>query len=185
MCFLFWEMKELRRACLAGRQAAIPISMCERIGILGKRRVFVIAAPDMNREAQNALLKPLEEPPGDALFFFILPSPETLLPTLRSRVQLLALGGKEKGESVDVKKFLGALPPKRLELLKPLLEKGEDEKRDLGAILGFLASLERALAKAKEATGLHAIYRARKYVSDRGALVKPLLEQVALLLPRV
>ena len=160
---------------------------------VGKRRVFVVAAPDMNREAQNALLKTLEEPPGDALFFFILPSPETLLPTLRSRVQLLALGGKEKGESVDVKKFLGALPPKRLELLKPLLEKGEDEKRDLGAILGFLASLERALAKAKEATGLHAarreglesVYRARKYVSDRGALVKPLLEQVALLLPKV
>lgn len=152
---------------------------------LGKRRVFVIAAPDLNREAQNALLKTLEEPPADALFFFILPSPETLLPTLRSRAQLLVIDGKEKGEGVDVGKFLSALPPKRLELLKPLLEKGEDEKRDLGAILLFLGTLESTLGKTKDKAGLHAVYRARKYVSDRGALVKPLLEQVALLVPRV
>ena len=157
----------------------------EALKPVGERRVFVVAAPDMTREAQNALLKTLEEPPGNALFFFILPSPETLLATLRSRVQMLVLERQGKSEILDAKQFLAALPQKRLDLLKPLLEKGEDEKRDLGAILGFLASLERTLAKAKDTTGLHAIYRARKYVADRGALVKPLLEQVALLTPRV
>ena len=97
----------------------------------------------------------------------------------------MVIDGKEKREGVDVGKFLSALPPKRLELLKPLLEKGEDEKRDLGAILSFLGALESTLRKTKDKAGLHAVYRARKYVSDRGALVKPLLEQVALLVPRV
>jgi len=153
---------------------------------LGERRVFVIAAPDMNREAQNALLKTLEEPAGNALFFIIVPSPETLLPTLRSRVQILILEGKHvRKNAIDTKQFLSALPEMRLDLLKPLLEKGEDDKRDLGAILSFLASLESKVGEGGDIAGLHAIYCARKYVTDRGALVKPLLEQVALLVPRV
>lgn len=166
---------------------------------LGERRVFIIAAPDMNREAQNALLKTLEEPSGGALFFLIVPSPQMLLPTLRSRLQTIVLEGTQKErELVDVKQFLSALPQKRLDLLKPLLEKSDGDpstglgagKRDLGAILSFLASLERELAKSIKAhatrrEGIESVYRARKYVADRGALVKPLLEQMALLVPRI
>ena len=68
-------------------------------------------------------------------------------------------------------------------MLKPLLEKDEDDKRDIGKIVAFLSALERALKRKPE--GLHAIYRARKYIGDKGALVKPLLEQVALLVPKI
>ena len=149
------------------------------------RRVFVVVTPHLTHEAQNALLKTLEEPLGNALFFLVVPSPETLLPTLRSRTQMLQLERKEKSDLVDVKEFLSAHATKRLDLLKPLLEKGDDERRDLGAIITFLASLERTISKTKDVSGLHLIYRARKYIADRGALVKPLLEQVALLVPRV
>lgn len=153
---------------------------------LGERRVFVIAASDMNREAQSALLKTLEEPSANALFILVLPSPEMLLPTLRSRAQTLTLAKVEQQAGmVDAKQFLSALPQKRLDLLKPLLEKGEDDKRNLGAILAFLASLERVLGERTKTEGLRALYRARKYVTDRGALVKPLLEQMALLVPKL
>ncbi|OGG77012.1 hypothetical protein A3B35_01530 [Candidatus Kaiserbacteria bacterium RIFCSPLOWO2_01_FULL_54_24] len=154
---------------------------------LGKRRIFIIAAPDLNREAQNALLKTLEEPPGNALFFFVLPSPESLLPTLRSRVQILRMCDIRIMDVAhpyfDTKRFLAAPADKRLDMLKPLLEKGDDDKRDLGAILAFLSSLEEKLAKSPQ--GLKTVYRTRKYVTDKGALIKPLLEQVALLVPRV
>lgn len=159
---------------------------------LGDRRVFVIVAADINREAQNALLKTLEDPSGNALFILIVPSPETLLPTLRSRMQTLKLNAKERGsEKVDVQAFLSAPLKKRLDLLKPLLEKGEDDpstglgagRRDLSSIIGFLSALERELAK--NPAGLQAVYRARRYAADKGALVKPLLEQVALLTPKV
>lgn len=152
-------------------------------GLCG-RRIFAIAAADINREAQNALLKTLEESPGDALFFFMVPSPDTLLPTFRSRAQIVDLANREiRAPDMRADSFLTATPQKRLDLLKPLLEKGSDDMRDLGAILSFLASLESRLAE--NPAGLLAVYRARKYVADRGALVKPLLEQVALLLPRV
>lgn len=154
--------------------------------VAGARRVFIVAAPGMTAEAQNALLKTLEEPPADAMFFIIVPSPEMLLPTLRSRMQRLELSEEaETLEVVDTKKFLSATPEKRLDMLKPLLEKGDDEKRDIGAILAFLSSLERGLAKHGTGEGVRSVYRARKYAGDKGALVKPLLEQVALLIPKM
>ena len=153
---------------------------------LAERRVFVLVAATMTAEAQNALLKTLEETPGDALFFILTPSPHTLLPTLRSRAQMLALPEAEaQGALIDAREFLSASTHERLDMLKPLLEKGEDDKRDIGVILGFLSSLERLLGKrklsAQDATGLRAIYSARRYALDKGALLKPLLEQVALL----
>ena len=151
--------------------------------IAGSQRFFIIATPGMTNEAQNALLKTLEEPPADAAFFIVVPAPEMLLPTLRSRSQVLTLLHEEAENSIDTKTFLAASPGERLDMLKPLLEKDEDDKRDIGRIVGFLSALERVLEKKPE--GLHAIYRARKYIGDKGALVKPLLEQVALLVPKI
>src|SRR3989338_372616 len=149
-------------------------------------RTFIIAAAQMTADAQNALLKTLEEPVAEAVFFIIVPSPETLLPTLRSRVQTLLLSGKAEAGIIDAKDFLAAAPSRRIEMLKPLLPK-EKEERDIGAIIVFLSSLERELAKIgakKTARGLEAVYRARKYIADKGSLLKPLLEQVALLAPK-
>jgi DNA polymerase III delta prime subunit len=144
----------------------------------------MVAAPSMTTEAQNALLKTLEEPPADALFFFIVASPESLLPTLRSRTQMLSLCGVAAESIVGIRAFLGANPTKRLDMLKPLFEKDADDKRDMSGVLTFLSALERAVgAKGDAAPGLESVYRARKYVGDKGSLVKPLLEQVALLLP--
>lgn len=58
----------------------------------GRARVLLIADADtMDDEAQNALLKTLEEP-GDATFLLLeARRPERLLPTVRSRVQRLRL----------------------------------------------------------------------------------------------
>ena len=162
------------------------------LAFLEQQGIATVANPDLYvrtyshfgiDEAQNALLKTLEEPPAGSIFFIIVQSPETLLPTLRSRMQTLVLSGADVAGLVDANIFLSATPAKRLDMLKPLLEKGDDDRRDIGGIIAFLASLERALAKHPE--GLAAIYRARKYMSDKGALVKPLLEQVALLTPKV
>lgn len=172
---------------------------------VGERRVFVVAAPDINREAQNALLKTLEEPSANALFVFVVPAPEALLPTFRSRANAMHVIVTPEPARVtfsvpspkviitpDTNAFLSATPQKRLDMLKPLLEKGEDDagrpgKRDTGAIITFLSSLERALGAMPEPPpdGLASVYRARKYMTDKGALLKPLLEQVALLVPRV
>lgn len=57
------------------------------------RRVFIIRdAERMNEEAQNALLKTLEEPPGATCLILVTASAERLLPTIRSRCQVIPFG---------------------------------------------------------------------------------------------
>jgi DNA polymerase III subunit delta' len=58
----------------------------------GHRKVFVIEeAERMNPEAQNALLKTLEEPQPDTIFILISDRPEELLDTVRSRCRTIHL----------------------------------------------------------------------------------------------
>lgn len=55
---------------------------------MGRRRVFLVRdAQRMNEQAQNALLKTLEEPPGSACLILVTSSAARLLPTIRSRCQ--------------------------------------------------------------------------------------------------
>lgn len=57
----------------------------------GWRVVIIDAADEMNRNAANAVLKVLEEPPRNALMLLVSHSPGRLLPTIRSRCRRLAL----------------------------------------------------------------------------------------------
>ncbi|MDB5187988.1 MAG: polymerase subunit delta, polymerase subunit delta protein [Candidatus Kaiserbacteria bacterium] len=156
----------------------------------GNERVFVIACSVITTEAQNALLKTLEEPRADALFFFLVPTPYTLLRTILSRVQVVTLpvSSTTKADSlVDIKLFLASSPSSRIELLKPLLEKTDDDVYNTPIILSFFSHLEQYVSNiadtAIRASVLRPLYTARQYATDRGALVKTLLESLALLLP--
>ena len=57
----------------------------------GWRVVIVDAADEMNRNAANALLKRLEEPPGRTLFLLVSHAPSRVPATLRSRCRTLSL----------------------------------------------------------------------------------------------
>jgi DNA polymerase-3 subunit delta' len=59
----------------------------------GKRRVVIVDDADaMVPEAQNAMLKALEEPPAGSTFVLVTARPDVLLPTVRSRCQRLRFG---------------------------------------------------------------------------------------------
>ncbi len=54
----------------------------------GAKKVLIIdAAETMNDASSNALLKTIEEPPGEAVIILISSMPQGLLPTIRSRCQ--------------------------------------------------------------------------------------------------
>jgi DNA polymerase-3 subunit delta' len=59
----------------------------------GWRVVIVDGAEDMNRNAANALLKVLEEPPPQAVLLLVSHAPGRLLPTIRSRCRRLDVRG--------------------------------------------------------------------------------------------
>jgi DNA polymerase III subunit delta' len=57
---------------------------------MGPRRAVIIdAADDLERAGANALLKSLEEPPVGTYFFLVSHASDRLLPTIRSRCQIL------------------------------------------------------------------------------------------------
>jgi DNA polymerase-3 subunit delta' len=60
-------------------------------GAGGWRVAIIDTADDMNDAAANALLKMLEEPPGNAMLLLLTNAPGRLLPTIRSRCQRLQL----------------------------------------------------------------------------------------------
>ncbi len=59
----------------------------------GRKRVVIVDEADaMIGEAQNALLKTLEEPPASSMFVLVTARQDMLLPTVRSRCQHLRFG---------------------------------------------------------------------------------------------
>jgi len=56
-----------------------------------RRAVIVEHSNTLTTEAQNAFLKLLEEPPTDTLLLLTADTPRTLLPTIRSRLQLITV----------------------------------------------------------------------------------------------
>ena len=68
----------------------------------GQGKVVVLhPAERMNGVAANALLKTLEEPPGNARFLLSCAAPEALLPTIRSRCQSVAMGLPRTEQAIE------------------------------------------------------------------------------------
>jgi len=74
----------------------------------GWRIVIVDPADDMNRNAANALLKTLEEPPARALFILVSHSSGRLLPTIRSRCQSISLQPLDDRAMTEALRHAGA-----------------------------------------------------------------------------
>lgn len=77
----------------------------------GYRVVIVDPADDMNTNAANALLKNLEEPPARTVFVLIVHAPGSLLPTIRSRCQVLRLAPLDERDLVTVLDAIGQAGP--------------------------------------------------------------------------
>jgi DNA polymerase III subunit delta' len=125
----------------------------------GKRRVFIVEPADrMHAESQNALLKTLEEPPGQAVIVLVASRPHVLLPTVRSRCfqigfgaippDELARGLVSRGMPADEAKARAALaegrPGRAMSLDLPALAKRRDQ---VLAALQALAESPRAAAQ--------------------------------------
>ena len=69
----------------------------------GRRRVVIIDEADrLVAEAQNALLKTLEEPPAASAFLLVTHRPHLLLPTVRSRCPQMRFGSLPTKEVVGI-----------------------------------------------------------------------------------
>lgn len=83
----------------------------------GRRKAYVIEDADtMNTQAQNALLKLLEEPPESAAFILEAANASLLLPTVRSRCEMIRANADAEASpeaESDARELLGALASAR------------------------------------------------------------------------
>lgn len=94
------------------------------------RAVILEEASDLTTEAQNALLKTLEELPEHALFIMCANSDATFLPTVLSRCQIIRLQGtgyrgQEENYTEDIEKLLDSSIPERFEYIEKLKDREE------------------------------------------------------------
>ena len=82
----------------------------------GKHIVLIEQADRMTPSAQNALLKTLESPAGETMFFLITDAPGGLLPTILSRCQTVRFGDLSVEDCAAVLVRRG-LPPERAAML--------------------------------------------------------------------
>ena len=90
-----------------------------RLPIEGAHRVAIVeGAHRLNEDAQNALLKTLEEPPPGATLILCADEPERLLPTVRSRTAVLRLGPVGIRAMEDLLAEHGIEPPRSARLAR-------------------------------------------------------------------
>lgn len=88
----------------------------------GRWKVLVVGQADrLTPEAQNSLLKLLEEPPGTAVIFLTTSRPDRLLPTVRSRCHTVPLRALTDDEVREVLTAQGLIDPSRPEEAKMLV----------------------------------------------------------------
>ncbi|MEA2715530.1 MAG: polymerase subunit delta [Candidatus Parcubacteria bacterium] len=154
------------------------------------KKIFVLTMNGITVEAQNALLKLLEEPAVYAHFFLIVPSKHLLLPTVKSRLSFIGsaifdgLKANERDGSDNARKFLKAPPAMRIELIKKLLDDISKERQTKQNAIDFVNDIQAVLYERggikKNMRQLEAIETVRKYLNDRSPSLKMLLEYVAL-----
>ena len=117
-------------------------------------------AQDMRTEAQNALLKILEEPPKYGVFILLTDNPERLLPTVRSRCTELSLSPLDDNtlRAALQKEFPNAQP--------------EDISAAMARSGGFLGQAKEALAQGIQAAPQTAEFSAAYAGRDSLAVAK-------------
>lgn len=138
-----------------------------------QEKVFFIAPQKITSEAQNALLKTFEDPYENTHFFLAIREEDLLLPTLRSRMQMMRVGRGEKGD--EPKKFLSLSIKDRLAYVRKFV----DAEKNLSV---FLDELLLVLREEKKHDLTKKVYEVRRYSDDRSASARLILEHLAVML---
>ncbi|MBP6881229.1 MAG: hypothetical protein KBC35_01245 [Candidatus Pacebacteria bacterium] len=147
----------------------------------GSEQLLVVCTDFITHEAQNALLKVLEEPPVSTKFLFVVPPDLVMLPTLASR--FCEMTGEIESLVQDNQNFVTFLSlsfGERIALIETKLKAGDISWQR--AIKQGLIARSNTLPKA-EHTQMSVLEYVTRQLLTRGASNKMLLEHAALVLP--
>jgi DNA polymerase-3 subunit delta' len=162
----------------------------------GARRIYIIdPADELRTEAQDALLKTLEEPPSAAMLILVTAYPDTLLPTVQSRCRRLRCGLLSETDVMRVLVERAGVAPAAARVLaaasggsvgRALAGQAGEFDADRNAALSLLAAVGRGsvVERLKGATALaqhKSKRRDREALFARLAIVSSLVRDLAAL----
>ncbi|OGZ55709.1 MAG: hypothetical protein A3J04_04130 [Candidatus Ryanbacteria bacterium RIFCSPLOWO2_02_FULL_47_14] len=153
---------------------------------VGEQKFFVLALNNATHQAQNSLLKVLEEPTAGTHFFLIAPSADIFLPTVRSRLFIVKFTSENIGDGEkEAEKFLKSNVGERFAFAKSFADKITDGKKTKTDVIKFLDTIELALRNKNLADPavFEQLLQSKIFLRSSGASVKMLLENLALHLP--
>jgi hypothetical protein len=167
-------------------QAREIIDLANRKIGTSKKSLFFIKANSINHQAQNSLLKSLEEPTAGLHFFFILPEFNNILPTVLSRA--FVVHEESETQKIVDEKFLKLGVAEKVKYVEKLAAEIKDDKKTKQDAVNFVDSLIEILNansdfKKAFSEKLATILELRSFILDNGASVKSILEAVVLALP--
>lgn len=143
------------------------------------KRCLVIVTRTINREAQHALLKVLEEPPATTEFYIIMPTIAGLVPTVLSRVMMAPVAPTAASAWPTVfSGFMQDTVAKRLETIAGIAKQKADQDYD-----ALYDGLTLYAGTVSEPTVLTAVESALRFLRQKGAAKKMIWEHLALALP--
>lgn len=158
------------------------------------KKICLIEANFINREAEQALLKIIEEPGRDTHFFIVTPNTAILKDTTKSRVHSLKYTDEQSKEiSALAKEIIKSSLKVRLDIIANLIKENKNEDSS-GAIrrLSFdlLGEIEKniySMFKKNPSNRnyifiLEEILKNKQYLNTPGASVKMILEHIAIIL---
>lgn len=161
-------------------------------GIDGKKKICIIGAKFINREAEQALLKITEEPTENTHLFLVVPDSSLLLGTILSRVHLIKnLKSDNKFEDKIAGDFINSNPQERIEKVADIIKEFKDNENSGGLryyAISLVNGIERVIYEnwKKDLNNeelkfiLEELKNCRGFLSTPGAAVKMILEQIAL-----
>jgi DNA polymerase-3 subunit delta' len=96
------DVTEFKRSITVDQIRGLQQSLTTRPGLSNRRAIIIDAADDLERGGANALLKSLEEPPVGTFFFLVSHASDRLLPTIRSRCQILRFEALSDADMTNV-----------------------------------------------------------------------------------
>lgn len=156
-----------------------------------KKKICIIGAKFINHEAEQTLLKIIEEPKDNTHFFIIVPDSSLLLGTILSRVHLIRTN--DEIDEKEALEFISLKPEARIEKIGELVKRFKDSDGSGGLryeAINLINGLEKVFYKKWKSNVkdenikfiLNEFKNCRDFLGTPGASVKMILEHISLVI---
>ncbi len=165
-----------------------------KLALGDKKKFCVLSTKFINKEAEQSLLKIIEEPSLDTHIFIIVPDSSALLDTILSRVQVVKISDKEKKNArKTAEAFISLKPKDRLFMIENFIKENTEENNsgklryetiklinELENI--YYSKFKTNMSQKKNRIILEELKKNRNFLKQPGSSAKYILQNMALII---